>query len=153
MLEAKEDGVPLEQAVSASLGWTGLQELVATGAKLTDTMSDDPLAHVAQGFYRFRRYAPRMLRSLEIEAAQVASPLMAAARLVNEGRGSQSPPTAFLRQTSKWHRHMSNQEDGSTRCLSLNWTKIYSKPASHSSDLISRAAKRDSKLSPNALVN
>jgi hypothetical protein len=115
LLEAKEDGVPLEQAVSSCLGWAGLQELVATGAKLTDTMSDDPLAHVAQGFHRFRRYAPRMLRALEIEAAQVANPLMAAANLVSEGRGNQSPPTAFLRRTSKWHRHMNNQQDGSTR--------------------------------------
>jgi TnpA family transposase len=115
LLEAKEDGVPLEQAVSSCLGWSGLQQLVATGTKLTDTLSDDPLAHVAQGFHRFRRYAPRMLRALEIEAAQVASPLMAAANVVSEGRGSQSTPTAFLRRTSKWHRHMNNQEDDSTR--------------------------------------
>jgi len=77
-------------------------------------MADDPLAHVTQGYHRFRRYAPRMLRALEIEAAQVANPLMAAANLVSEGQGSQSPPTAFLRRTSKWHRHMNNLQDGYT---------------------------------------
>ena len=78
-------------------------------------MSGDPLAHVAQGFHRFRRYAPRMLQALEIEAAPVANPLMAAANLVGKKPNSQSPPTTFLRRTSKWHRHMNHQEDGCTR--------------------------------------
>lgn len=115
ILEAKKDDVSLEQAVISTLGWSGLQELVATGSKLTDTMSGDPLAHVAQGFHRFRRYAPRMLQALEIEAAPVANPLMAAANLVGKKPNSQSPPTTFLRRTSKWHRHMKNQEDGCMR--------------------------------------
>ncbi|MFK8050291.1 MAG: Tn3 family transposase [Halioglobus sp.] len=115
LLEAKEDDLSLEQAVMSTLGWDGLQELVATGSKLTDTMSGDPLAHVAQGYHRFRRYAPRMLKALEIEAAPVASPLMAAANLVGKKIISQNPPTTFLRRSSKWHRHMNNQEDGCTR--------------------------------------
>ena len=44
---------------SDNLGWEGLQNLVATAARLTDTMSADPLTHVTQGYNRFRRYAPR----------------------------------------------------------------------------------------------
>ncbi len=115
LLEAKEDGASLEQAVVSTLGWHGLRELVATGSKLTDTMAGDPLAHVNQGFHRFRRYAPRMLQALEIEAAPVANPLMAAAKLLGKRQALRNPPRSFLRQTSKWHRHMNNQEDGCTR--------------------------------------
>lgn len=39
-------------------------------------MSGDPLNHVVQGYHRFRHYAPRMLRALDIKAASVAEPLM-----------------------------------------------------------------------------
>ena len=115
LLEAKQDEASLERAVVSTLGWHDLEELVATGSKLTDTMSSDPLAHVGQGFHRFRRYAPRMLQALEIEAAPVANPLMAAASLVGSRQAIQNPPTAFLRKASKWHRHMNNQEDGCAR--------------------------------------
>lgn len=43
----------------------------------------------------------------------------------------------------------------STDCRSLNlyWTKIYSKPTSHSSDLGSSVAKSEAKSSLNALVS
>ena len=39
----------LEQTVSGKLGWDGLQDLVTVAERLTDTMSNDPLAHVTQG--------------------------------------------------------------------------------------------------------
>ena len=51
---------------------------------LTDTVMSDPLAHVVQGYHRFRRYAPRMLRALDIACASVAEPLVAA--LFAQGR-------------------------------------------------------------------
>ncbi|MCP4934411.1 MAG: DUF4158 domain-containing protein, partial [bacterium] len=115
LLEAKEDGASVEQAVTSCSGWIGLQELVATATRLTKTMSDDPLAHVTQGYHRFRRYAPRMLRTLDIEAAQVATPLMAAANMIKDGRDGQNPQIAFLRRTSKWHRYINTQPNGDTR--------------------------------------
>ncbi|MFP1498077.1 hypothetical protein ACLB1Q_35190 [Escherichia coli] len=34
--------------------------------RLTATMADDPLNHVLDGYHRFRRYAPRMLRLLDL---------------------------------------------------------------------------------------
>ena len=37
-------------------GWEQLEGLVATAAELTDMMAADPLAHVGQGYHRFRRY-------------------------------------------------------------------------------------------------
>ena len=63
LLEAKEDGASLEEAVAAAGGWQKLEGFVAAAAQLSDTMSADPLAHVVQGWPRFRRYAPRMLRA------------------------------------------------------------------------------------------
>ena len=70
------DGAPLETAVSDTPGWSALEELVATSAQLTNTMAADPLAHVVQGHRRFRRYAPRMLKALDIKAAPVAISLV-----------------------------------------------------------------------------
>ena len=43
LLEAQGDKAELEPAISDNFGWEGLQNLVATAARLTDTMSADPL--------------------------------------------------------------------------------------------------------------
>ena len=84
LLEAQNDGASLEHAVLSGPGWSGLRDLVEAATRLTDAMSVDPLDHVVRGYARFRRYAPRMLRALEIEAATVATPVMAAACLIRD---------------------------------------------------------------------
>lgn len=106
LLEAKGDGASLDVAIEAACGWHQLEGLVATVAKLTDTMAADPLSHVVQGFHRFRRYAPRMLCALEIHAAPVAEPLLAAAVSIENGQNAELQPVDFLRRGSKWHRHL-----------------------------------------------
>lgn len=111
LLEAKGDGVSLDVATETACGWHQLEGLVATAAKLTDTMTADPLSHVVQGFHRFRRYAPRMLRALEIQAAPVAEPLLAAATIVEKGRSAELAPAHFLRRGSKWHRHINASDE------------------------------------------
>ncbi|HIP23669.1 MAG TPA: hypothetical protein EYG79_08785, partial [Rhodobacteraceae bacterium] len=58
---------------------------------LLDTMSADPLTHVAQGYNRFRRYAPRMLRILDIHGAAVAAPLLKAASSIRKGSDTERP--------------------------------------------------------------
>ena len=110
LLEAQGDKAKLEPAISDNLGWEGLQKLVATAARLTDTMSADPLTHVTQGYNRFRRYAPRMLRILDIHGAAVAAPLLKAVSLIRNGSDTERP-TGFLRRTSKWHQHLKAQDD------------------------------------------
>jgi len=110
LLEAKSDGSSLDQATEVACGWEQLEGLVATAAGLTDTMAADPLVHVGQGYHRFRRYAPRMLRVLEVEAAGVAAPLLQAAGLIADDQKAQTRPFGFLRRGSKWHRHL-NAED------------------------------------------
>ena len=114
LLEAQGDKAELEPAISDNLGWEGLQNLVATAARLTDTMSADPLTHVTQGYNRFRRYAPRMLRILDIHGAAVAASLLKAANLIRKGADTERP-TCFLRRTSKWHQHLKAQGDGDLR--------------------------------------
>ena len=114
LLEARHQPAMLEQAVSGKLGWDGLQDLVGVAERLTDTMSNDPLAHVTQGHGRLRRYAPRMLRALDIQAAPVARPLLEAASLIRDGR-THTEPRAFLRPTSKWRRYLNAQPKGDKR--------------------------------------
>jgi TnpA family transposase len=108
LLEAKNDGASLDNAVSSCPGWTDLLDLVAVASRLADTLSSDPIAHVVQGHNRFRRYVPRMLRMLIIDGARVASPLLAAVKLIKTG-AKHGQPTEFLRRTSKWHRHLKSQ--------------------------------------------
>ena len=90
LIEARHQPAMLEQAVSGKLGWDGLSDLVVVAERLTDTMSNDPLAYVAQGHGRLRRYAPRMLRALDIQTAPVARPLLDAARLIRDGSSHSS---------------------------------------------------------------
>ncbi|MGR3661755.1 MAG: Tn3 family transposase [Paracoccaceae bacterium] len=115
LLEAKGDDAPLDPAVATTCGWDNLEGLVATAARLGDTMSAEPLAHVVQGYHRFRRYAPRMLRALDIKAASVAEPLMAASKIIRENKEAARRPITFLRRNSKWLRHLKAQETGCHR--------------------------------------
>ncbi len=115
LLEAKGDDAPLDPAVASTCGWNNLESLVATAAQLGNTMSAEPLAHVVQGYHRFRRYAPRMLCALDIKAASVAEPLMTAANIIRENKGVADKPITFLRRNPKWLRHLKAQETDSHR--------------------------------------
>ena len=106
LLEAKGDGASLDVATETACGWLQLEGLVATAAKLTDTMAADPLSHVVQSFHRFRRYAPRMLCALDIHAAPVAEPLLTASTIIEYSQNTELQPAGFLRRGSKWHRHL-----------------------------------------------
>ncbi len=111
LLEAHEDRASLEEAVSNVGGWLSLKGLVATAAQLTDTLAADPLSHVGHGYHRFRRYAPRMLRALDICAAPVAEPLLAASAIIAGTETTDVRPLTFLRRTSKWHRHLNGDDE------------------------------------------
>ena len=112
LLEAHEDRASLEEAVGNAGGWLSLKGLVATAAQLTDTLAADPLAHVSHGYHRFRRYAPRMLRAVDIQAAPVAEPLLAASKIVAGTDVTATRSMAFLRRGSKWQRHLCGEDDG-----------------------------------------
>ena len=114
LLAAHSDGASLETTVSDTPGWSVLEELVATSAQLTNTMAADPLAHIVQGHRRFRRYAPRMLKALDIKAAPVAIPLVNATESIG-GKVDRAKPTDFLRKNSKWHRNLKAQPEDDHR--------------------------------------
>ncbi len=76
--------------------------------------ADDPLNHVLDGYHRFRRYAPRMLRLLDLRAAPVALPLLEAVTALRTGLND-AAMTSFLRPSSKWHRHLRAQRAGDAR--------------------------------------
>ncbi|CUH54099.1 Tn3 family transposase [Shimia marina] len=115
LLEAKGDGASLDAATEVACGWVHLERMVATAAELTDTMAADALAHVVHGYHRFRRYAPRMLRALDIHSAAVASPLIQAAKIIADDQKDAPRQTSFLRRNSKWHRHLNTQEPDDNR--------------------------------------
>lgn len=110
LLEAKGDGASLDTATETACGWSRLESMVATAAELTDTMAADPLAHVMQGYHRFRRYAPRMLRALDIHGANVALPLLQATKIIIGDQTGMPLRCDFLRRNSKWHRHMKSDD-------------------------------------------
>ena len=115
LLEAKGDGASLDTATETACGWSRLESMVATAAELTDTMAADPLAHVMQGYHRFRRYAPRMLRALDINGANVAIPLLQAIKVISDDQPAIPRRCDFLRRNSKWHRHLNAQAVGDHR--------------------------------------
>jgi len=115
LLEAKADGVSLDAAVEVACGWSHLECMVTTAAELTDTMAADALSHVIHGYHRFRRYAPRMLRALDICAAPVAVPLIQATKVIAQDQTDAPRQVGFLRRTSKWHRHLNAQDPGDNR--------------------------------------
>lgn len=115
LLEAHDDGIPLDDVLARSTEWQRLEQLVAAGTQLTSTLADEPLAHVGQGYHRFRRYAPRMLRCLKLKAAPVAEALIAAAHVIGATGTQRTPGTSFLRPNSKWHRYLRARDQGDNR--------------------------------------
>ena len=102
LLDARDTGAALDAVIATRPGWEGLGDLVATVAALANTVVSDPLNHVLVGYSRFRRYTPRMLHTLDIEASPVAMPLLEAVDVLRNDATAR--PTGFLRPNSKWSR-------------------------------------------------
>ena len=105
LLGAQDDGAALERVIATGPGWERLRTLVATASALTNVLATDPLSRVLDGYHRFRLYAPRMLRLLDMQAATIATPLLRAVTILRRGIKA-APPTDFMRPNSKWHRHL-----------------------------------------------
>ena len=109
LIGARDTGEALNAVIADRPGWEGLGDLVARAAALTNTVASDPLNHVLGGYSRFRRYTPRMLRTLDIEASPVAKPLLEAVDVLRSD--ATAGPTVFLRPNSKWSRLLRSQSD------------------------------------------
>ncbi|WP_426575619.1 Tn3 family transposase [Xenorhabdus stockiae] len=115
LLAAHKDGRSLDMEMATSNQWSLLEQLVATGAQLCNTMADEPLSHVLRGYYRFRRYVPRMLNCLKIKGAPVVSVLVEAVDLIARRQTISVPVKGFLRPNSKWHHYLRQQPSGDNR--------------------------------------
>ena len=109
LIGARDTGAALDAVIANRPGWEGLGDLVATAVALANTVAADPLNHVLGGYSRFRRYTPRMLRTLDIEASPVAKPLLEAVDVLRSNAPAR--PTGFLRPNSKWSRLLRAQPD------------------------------------------
>ncbi|MTE98078.1 Tn3 family transposase, partial [Klebsiella pneumoniae] len=115
LLGARSDGTPLAMAVASSVAWDRLAQLVATGTQLSNTIADEPLAYVGQGYQRFRRYATGVLRCRKLEAATVAGPLVAEAMTIRERKGVAWHERQCLRASPKENRQLRARENGRNR--------------------------------------
>ena len=109
LLGARDAGETLDAVIADGPGWEGLGDLVAKAAALASTAVSDPLNHVLGGYSRFRRYTPRMLRTLDIEASPAAEPLLDAVDVLRSDGTAR--PTGFLRPNSRWSRLLRTQSD------------------------------------------
>ena len=114
LLGAQDDGTTLDGIIATGPGWERFRTLVATASALTNVLAADPLSRVLDGYHRFRLYAPRMLRLLDMQAAPIATPLLAAVAMLRNGI-KVDPPVDFLRPNSKWHRHLRAEPSGDHR--------------------------------------
>ena len=114
LLGAQDDGTVLDGIIATGPGWERFRTLVATASALTNVLAADPLSRVLDGYHRFRLYAPRMLRLLDMQAAPIATPLLAAVAMLRNGI-KVDPPVDFLRPNSKWHRHLRAEPSGDHR--------------------------------------
>ena len=109
LLGARDTGEALDAVIADGPGWEGLGDLVSKATALASTAVSDPLNHVLGGYSRFRRYTPRMLRTLDIEASPAAEPLLEAVGVLRSDGTAR--PTGFLRPNSKWSRLLRTQSD------------------------------------------
>ena len=109
LIGARDTGEALDTVIADGPGWEGLGDLVTKAAALASTAVSDPLNHVLGGYSRFRRYTPRMLRTLDIEASPAAEPLLEAVGVLRSNGTAR--PTGFLRPNSRWSRLLRTQPD------------------------------------------
>ena len=109
LIGARNAQTPLNAAVEEGLGWEGLGGLVEKAGVLAEAIASDPLEYIRAGYGRFRRYTPRMLRTLNIAPSPAVKPLLEAVDALREGAHTQ--PRGFLRPNSKWARLLRVQTD------------------------------------------
>lgn len=70
-------------------------------------MKADTLDHIEKGYHRFKLYARRMLKALNMSAATALQPLFEATSIIRKGAEHAENSFAFLQSRSKWRKHFS----------------------------------------------
>src|SRR3546814_5744394 len=102
--------------------------------RISDWSSDVCSSDLLDGYHRFRLYAPRILRLLDMQAAPIATPLLAAVAMLRNGI-KVDPPVDFLRPNSKWHRHLRADPSGDHRLWEIAVLFPIRRPEEHTSEL------------------
>lgn len=110
LVTAKDKGESLEAVIEKGCGWEAFSKLVQNAQAIDAKVSADPLDFVGSGYHRFRLYAPRMIRQLDIEGARSAEPLLAAIRTLhtfNESGKRTLPKNASIAfARAKWRKRL-----------------------------------------------
>ena len=78
MLDAHAENSSVGRAVNHAVGWETFARLVAEARALTGKLGAEPLDFITDGYARLRRYAPRLLRTLDLKGGRNAAPLLEA---------------------------------------------------------------------------
>jgi hypothetical protein len=107
MLEAKQRGGDLDDAVAAGVGWSRFEAAVARAEALSAPEALDPAADLVARHASVKRFGPPLLSALAFEGSAAVKELMAALdgiraaldgiRAAYEGRRRKLPPDAPLR--------------------------------------------------------
>lgn len=106
LINARKSQQDLENAVP----WDDFEALIETAKSLASATGSDPIHFVAQGYHRFRRYAPRMIARLDIRAAPAAQDLLQALKQIRSGNLTDSK-LRFLKRNSKWRKAIKTGKD------------------------------------------
>lgn len=110
LLLAKGDDVAIAGAVDASCGWGGLEKLVTNASQLRATVKADALTYIEKGYHRFKLYARRMLKALELSCGAALQPLLAATSLIGDGVAHAENSLSFLLPRSKWRKQFDHPD-------------------------------------------
>jgi TnpA family transposase len=126
LVAAKEAGEHLSGVIEMQGGWGKLSELVDNAQRINAKVNADPLDFVTSGYARFRRYVPRLLRTLDIKGNRASKPIISALdtlKILNESKsGSMLPhlPISFARP--KWQSRLHGNLDRKTWETALLFT-------------------------------
>ena len=114
MLEAKQRGGDLDDAVAAGVGWSRFEAAVARAEALSTPEALDPTADLVARHASVKRFGPPLLSALAFEGSAAVKELMAALdgiRAAYEGRRRKLPPDAPLRFVPRrWRPHVVTKE-------------------------------------------
>lgn len=108
LVQAQAVGGDITMAVTQSVGWEEVAQIATTATSLTAAIDADPIDHLGGGYYRFRRYAPRMLDALELRGGRSAERLLEAIAILRElnrrGRTELPPDAPIDFASPKWRQ-------------------------------------------------
>lgn len=102
MLEARETGADLNQAIAAKVGWSRFEQAVARAEALAAPELIDPTAELVKRHQTVRKFGPRLLQAFRFEGPDAVKDLLAALETIRATYAAAkrklppAPPTRFV---------------------------------------------------------